>query len=381
MLLPKHTSAYVTNRGAAHCGDSLELLAALPDESVNLVLTSPPFALQREKEYGNKTQTDYVAWLAQFARLVQRKLKHDGSFVLDLGGSYEQGSPTRSLYNFRVAIHFCDDLGFFLAEDFYWYNPAKLPSPIEWVNKRKLRVKDAVNTVWWFGKSRWPKADVSKVLTEYSDRMKKLLKDPAGFYTPKKRPSGHDIGAAFSKDNGGAIPPNLLQISNSESNGCYLRGCKTVGAKQHPARFPAKLPEFFIRFLTAPGDLVVDIFAGSNTTGYVAEREGRRWLAFDERLDYLAASAFRFLPETTSDADMKAAHNAILAGQTLNLHTKVFGDAPRARAEENLYQPAAPAQGLLMLAESPDSPAVTKPPKARATVYRQPSKRKSRATG
>ncbi len=106
--------------------------------------------------------------------------------------------------------------------------------------------------------------------------MKKLLEDPEGFYTPKKRPSGHDIGKAFGKDNGGAIPPNLLQIPNSESNGSYLRGCKTVGAKGHPARFPAKLPEFFIRFLTEPGDLVLDIFAGSNTTGHVAECEGRK---------------------------------------------------------------------------------------------------------
>jgi hypothetical protein len=114
-----------------------------------------------------------------------RKLKDDGSFVLDLGGAYELGSPTRSLYNFGVPIFFCDELGFHLAEDFYWHNPAKLPSPIEWVNKRKLRAKDSVNTVWWFGKTRWPKANVSKVLTEYSDRMKKLLEDPEGFYTPK----------------------------------------------------------------------------------------------------------------------------------------------------------------------------------------------------
>ena len=99
--------------------------------------------------------------------------------------------------------------------------------------------------------------------------MKKLIEDPDKFYTPKVRPSGHDIGKGFAKDNGGAIPPNLLQISNSESNGQYLSGCKAVGIKGHPARFPAKLPEFFIRMLTEPGDLVVDIFGGSNTTGQV----------------------------------------------------------------------------------------------------------------
>lgn len=352
-MLPASSSpAYLTNSGAAYCGDSLELLAKLPDSSVNLVLTSPPFALQREKEYGNKAQADYVAWLAQFAKLVHRKLKDDGSFVLDLGGAYEPGSPTRSLYNFRVPIHFCDELGFYLAEDFYWHNPSKLPSPIEWVNKRKLRAKDSVNTVWWFGKTRGPKANVAKVLTEYSDRMKKLLEDPAGFYTPKKRPSGHDIGKAFGKDNGGAIPPNLLQIPNTESNGGYLRGCKTVGTKQHPARFPAKLPEFFIRFLTDPGDLVLDIFAGSNTTGFVAECEGRKWLAFDERLDYLAASSFRFFGETASDVDLKAAHQAILAGKTADLRWDVFQAPHQPARNGSVHKPSMPTQGLLVLAEN-----------------------------
>lgn len=352
MLPETFRPTYLTNWGAAYQGDSLDLLASLPDQSVNLVLTSPPFALQREKEYGNKAQAEYVAWLANFARLVHRKLRDDGSFVLDLGGAYETGSPTRSLYNFRVPIHFCDELGFHLAEDFYWHNPSKLPSPIEWVNKRKLRAKDSVNTVWWFGKTRWPKADVTKVLTEYSDRMKKLLEDPGGFYTPKKRPSGHDIGKAFAKDNGGAIPSNLLQIPNSESNGSYLRGCKVAGVKGHPARFPSKLPEFFIRLLTDPGDLVVDIFAGSNTTGSVAEREGRRWLSFEQSAEYLAASVFRFLPDAVPDATLKAAHTAVLHDRTADLRTDVFQSPRPAVKNGTVHTPAIPTQGVLVLAES-----------------------------
>jgi len=260
-------TAYTTNLGKALIGDSLDLLRSLDDNSVNLVVTSPPFALQRKKEYGNAEQHEYIEWLSEFAALVRQKLTDDGSFVLDVGGAYQKGVPTRSLYNFRLPIHFCDDLGFFLAQDFYWFNPAKLPSPIEWVNKRKLRVKDSVNNVWWFSKTEWPKADAKNVLAPYSERMKKLLEDPEGFYTPKKRPSGHDIGKSFATDNGGAIPSNLLQISNSESNGQYLRGCKAAGIKGHPARFPAKLPEFFIRFLTNPGDLVVDISGGQTPRG------------------------------------------------------------------------------------------------------------------
>ncbi|WP_425147826.1 DNA-methyltransferase [Deinococcus sp.] len=321
MTLPQICTApaYVTPSGCAYCGDSLQLLDQLADSSVNLVMTSPPFALQRQKEYGNKQQHEYVEWLAQFAELVKRKLREDGSFVVDLGGAYQKGQPVRSLYNFRVLLHFCDVLGFHLAEEFYWYNPSKLPSPIEWVNKRKLRAKDSVNTVWWFSKTEAPKANVSNVLTAYSDRMKKLLDDPEKFYTPKKRPSGHDIGVGFGRDNGGAIPSNLIQAPNSESNGQYLAGCKATGIKGHPARFPAKLPEFFIRFLTDPGDLVLDIFAGSNTTGSVAEAEGRHWLAFEQNLEYVSASAFRFLSKQVRESTLREVYTSILQGKTLDL--------------------------------------------------------------
>lgn len=296
------------------------LLAQLPDDSVNLVMTSPPFALQRKKAYGNKEQDEYVDWLAEFGALVLRKLTPDGSFVLDLGGAYEKGVPTRSLYNFRVLLKFCDDLGFKLAEDFYWFNPSKLPSPIEWVNKRKMRAKDSVNTVWWFAKTDWPKANVSNVLAEYSARMKKLLQDPEAFYKAKKRPSGHDISMGFGTDNGGAIPPNLLEIPNTESNGQYVEACKAVGAVQHPARFPSRLPEFFIRFLTEPNDVVLDIFAGSNTTGSVAEAEGRRWLSFEESREYVAASAFRFLPNRADALDRAAEiHSAVMRGESADV--------------------------------------------------------------
>lgn len=312
-------SAYCTKLGEALCGDSADLISELPDDSVNLVLTSPPFALQRQKEYRELDQADYVDWLSSFAELLLPKLTEDGSLVLDLGGAYEKGVPSRSLYNFRVLLRLCDDLGYTLAQDFYWHNPSKLPSPIEWVNKRKLRAKDTVNTVWWLSKTPWPKANVSKVLSEYSERMKKLLRDPKAFYTPKMRPSGHDIGEAFGKDNGGAIPSNLLQIPNTDSNSSYLSVCKALGVKAHPARFPAKLPQFFIRMLTDPDDLVLDIFAGSNTTGMVAEQEGRRWKAFDERRDFLAASAFRFLPASATQDEASSIYGAIMNGEPVKL--------------------------------------------------------------
>jgi site-specific DNA-methyltransferase (cytosine-N4-specific) len=288
--------AYRTGKGACYLGDSKELLARLPDESVDLVLTSPPFALLRQKTYGNKDQAEYVDWLCSFGAQVRRVLRKTGSFVLDLGGAYQRGVPVRSLYQYRVLLRMCDELGLFLAEEFFWHNPAKLPSPIEWVNKRKIRAKDSVNTLWWFSKSEWPKADVRNVLVPYSERMKTLLRDPERFYRAKDRPSGHEISMGFAAGtNGGAIPANLLQIPNTESNSSYLRLTKLVGVDGHPARFPSALPEFFIKFLTDPDDIVVDIFAGSNTTGKAAEQLGRRWISMEIDPGYVAGSALRFM--------------------------------------------------------------------------------------
>lgn len=297
--LPK--PMYQTSLGQAYVGDSRVLLGQIESDSVDLVLTSPPFALQRQKEYGNEDQSTYVDWLLSFCHDVHRVLKPTGSFVLDLGGAYKKGRPVRSLYNFRVLLRLCDEFDFRLAEEFFWFNPAKLPSPIEWVNKRKIRTKDSVNTVWWLSKGDFPKADVRNVLVPYSARMQQLLKDADRFYTPKKRPSGHDISARFASSNGGAIPSNLLEIPNTESNSAYLRLCKLATIEGHPARFPQKLPAFFINFLTAPGDMVLDFFAGSNTTGAAAQQSSRRWLAFDLDPGYVATSAFRFLADAPEE--------------------------------------------------------------------------------
>lgn len=305
---------YVTELGAAYAGDALELLRRLEDESVDLVLTSPPFALQRRKEYGNPDEAEYADWLLPFAREVWRVLRETGSFVLELGGAYCRGRPVRSLYSYRTLLRLCDEQGWRLAEEFFWHNPARLPSPVEWVNRRKIRVKDAVTTIWWLSKSDYPKADVRRVLVPYSGSMEHVIRK--GVPTPGRRPSGHVIRPGFAEDRGGAIPSNLLRIANTDSNSRYLQRCRLAGVRPHPARFPPQLPEFFVRFLTDPGDLVLDIFAGSNTTGWVAERLGRRWLAFELRRDYLAASAFRFV-DTDDEGVLGGIYRRLVSGECL----------------------------------------------------------------
>jgi site-specific DNA-methyltransferase (cytosine-N4-specific) len=290
-LLPTCSPIYTTAYGAAYMGDAIDLLRLLPPDSIDLILTSPPFALTRKKEYGNKNAEEYVDWFIQFAKEFKRILRPSGSFILDIGGSYLPGQPVRNIYQYELLVRIVRELGFFLAQEFYHYNKSRLPAPIEWVNVKRVRVKDSVNAVWWLSKTPTPKADNRKVLKPYSKSMNSLLQNG---YKAKLRPSGHDISTKFMRNNNGAIPPNVLELSNTESNSLYLRRCRETNIKPHPARFPQAFPEFFIKFLTEPKDIVLDPFAGSNTTGTAAENLHRFWVAFEINKNYLLGSMLRF---------------------------------------------------------------------------------------
>lgn len=294
-----------TSVGQIVFDDSRQFLKnCINSASVDLLITSPPFGLIRKKEYGNPESGDYLDWFRPFGELFKRALKPNGSLVIDIGGAWISGQPTRSLYHYKLLIMLCEEFGFHLAQDFFWWNPAKLPAPAEWVTVRRVRVKDAVNCIWWLSPTPWPKASNRRVLTPYSDSMKGLLKNG---YVAKKRPSGHCISENFNIDNGGAIPPNLLAIPNTESNSRYFRYCSERGIPRHPARFPSGIPEYFIRMLTDTGDLVVDPFAGSCTTGAAADFLDRKWICIDNNREYLLGAVGRFDPNGKSvDCDTQS---------------------------------------------------------------------------
>lgn len=297
--------AYITRLGAAYTADSLEVLKSMPESSVNLVVTSPPYALHFKKAYGNVAKDSYIKWFLPFAKEILRVLTEDGSFVLNIGGSYNKGTPTRSIYHYKLLIALVEEVGFHLSQECFWYNPAKMPVPAEWVTVRRIRIKDSVEYVWWLSKTPWPKASNLKVLKEYSEDMLRLNRNGVRETT---RPSGHVIRQSWDKVNaGGAIPANiveepfsapeadsLLRFGNNSANDEYTMMCKKAGMTIHPARFPAALPSFFIRLLTDTNDLVFDPFAGSNTAGAVAELLDRRWLSSEESDEYVRASKFRF---------------------------------------------------------------------------------------
>ena len=342
------TPIYQTDLGSAYCGDSLRLLRTkrllAHQGNAQLVFTSPPFPLNTKKSYGNLQGEDYIRWLAKFAPLLRKMVTEDGSIVVEIGNAWLQGEPVMSTHVLEAFLRFLKKGNLHLCQEFIWYNPARLPSPIEWVNKERIRVKDAFTRIWWMSPTTRPKADNRKVLREYSPSMKRLI--ATGKYNAGRRPSEHYIGHdSFNADNGGAIPANvgnadalpsldstitpkrfaeflehstnLLKAANTVSSDTYRKFCVERDVPVHPARMPPSLVDFFVRFLTDEGDTVLDPFAGSNTTGAVAQSLGRRWVSIEADWTYAAHSIARFDPLalTTTSKDLRITELDPLATQ------------------------------------------------------------------
>jgi site-specific DNA-methyltransferase (cytosine-N4-specific) len=305
-----------TSLGAYFIGDSPALLTGSLGSSlrgkVRLVLTSPPYPLNRKKSYGNLKGDEYREWFVALAPILANLLTPDGSIVIELGNAWLPGRPVQSLLHLESLIGFVNngEAGLRLCQQFICYNPSRLPTPAAWVTVRPERVTDSFTHVWWMAKTDFPRADNRRVLRPYGQAMESLLRRRS--YNHGVRPSQHRISKnGFNKDRGGSLPhnvfelepldpgrsvrlPNAFSFSNTLSSDHYHRQCRNRGIAPHPARMPAGLASFFIQFLTRPGDLVLDPFAGSNTTGFVAQVARRRWIAIDRQAEYLAQSRIRF---------------------------------------------------------------------------------------
>jgi site-specific DNA-methyltransferase (cytosine-N4-specific) len=283
---------FVTDSGAALWANCEDAVGLIDDGSTSLIFSSPPYPLVNQKAYGHGDVNQYIDWLLRIMDDWPRKLAHDGSIVLNLGDAWVKGTPFQSTYQERLIVKLEDSLGLRLCQRFAWHNPAALPSPAEWVNVRRIRVKSGMENLWWLSPNDNPYANNREVLQPYSEAMKKLL--GAG-QTRGDRPSGHQMQiGAFATDNGGSIPSSLIVAANTESNSRYIRNCKAAGLPVHPARFPKALPEFFIKLTTRPGDQIVDFFGGSGTTAIAAEELGRRWITVDAKREYVEGHRLRF---------------------------------------------------------------------------------------
>lgn len=307
---------YETHGGAYYVGDSLTLLKSKEFASlkgkVQLLLTSPPYPLNDKKSYGNFKGEKYLEWFTEMAPIFSDMLTPDGSIVIELGNSWEPERPVQSLLHLEALLAFTKhpDAQLRLIQQFVCYNPSRLPSPAAWVTINRIRTVDSYTHVWWLAKSDFPKADNTKALRPYSKSMEQLL--TRGSYNAGKRPSEHSVSdTSFLKDNKGAIAhnffeidqmnperevrlPNAFSFANTASNDYFHKACKNAKITPHPARMPAGLASFFIQFLTDEEDLVLDPFGGSNTTGYVAALNNRKWVAIDAQDTYVDQSMLRF---------------------------------------------------------------------------------------
>jgi site-specific DNA-methyltransferase (cytosine-N4-specific) len=308
--------AQYASSGKYYVGDVFQVLNSQDFSNirrqVQLILTSPPFPLNNKKSYGNLMGEKYLQWFTSLAPLFAEMVTEDGSIVIEIGNSWEPGRPVQSLLPLQSLLNFVNNQagGLRLIQEFVCYNPSRLPSPAQWVTVNRFRTIDSFTHIWWIAKSDFPKADNARVGRPYSKDMKRLL--ATGRFNSGKRPSEHDISeAAFLKNCGGSIAhnffeleslddtrevrlPNAFSFSNTASNDFFTRSCKEQGITLHPARMPMGLAAFFIQYLTDRGDLVLDPFAGSNTTGYAAARLGRKWLAIDSQEKYVEQSKIRF---------------------------------------------------------------------------------------
>lgn len=297
--------AYSTSLGLALKGFAEEILCS-PSMikylgKVQLIFTSPPFPLNRKKKYGNRQGDEYIEWLAAFAPIFKDYLSDEGSIVLEIGNAWIQGEPAMSTLALEALLKFLKTGDFKLCQQFICYNPARLPTPAQWVTINRVRVKDSYTQLWWMSKTTHPKADNRNVLKPYSPAMIKLLSRQK--YNSGRRPSEHSIDAnSFLKDNKGAIPSNVLTITNTLSKDPYLDYCKKNKLPIHPARMSADLAAFFIKFLSDKKDIVMDPFAGSNITGVAAESLNRRWISIEPNSDYIEGSRSRFSINSEDEA-------------------------------------------------------------------------------
>lgn len=312
------TELYSTGRGQYFRGDVNETLKSKTLKKykgkINLILTSPPFPLVKKKEYGNLVGQEYIDWMTETASNCLDFLTEDGSLVIEIGNAWEAGQPTISTIPMEALLSIKKTTGLFLCQEIIVHNPARLPSPVEWVNIQRSRLKDSWTRVWWLSKTPNPKASNLNVLREYSNSMKSILKNKK--YNSGKRPSGHKLGdKSFLQNNGGSISPSFLDfaqkylfdsdnssisLSNSANQKDYQNHCDHFALKRHPARMQSTLVDFFIHFLTEENDTVMDIFAGSNTTGWRSEELNRKWIGIERDWEYGLGSIGRF-PELRKD--------------------------------------------------------------------------------
>ncbi|MFM0265495.1 DNA methyltransferase [Paraburkholderia sediminicola] len=289
--------AFSTDLGVAIWGSNTDAFPGL-DEPIALVITSPPFLLRKPRAYGNPaTEGDYIDFICRSLEPLVRNLVPGASVCVNLSNDvFEPGSPARSLYCERLVIALHDRLGLKKMDTLIWQSP-KPPGPVQWASLKRVQLNCGYETILWLTNDPMRvKSDNRRVLEAHTEKHKRFV--AAGGVS---RYAEYGDGAyrlkpgAYSRETAGRIPRNVLMRGNRCADTLeYRRDAERLGLPIHGAMMPLSIPDFLIRFLSEPSDLVADPFGGTMKTGMAAERLGRRWVCAELALEYVRAAAERF---------------------------------------------------------------------------------------
>lgn len=298
--------AFSTRLGIAIWAHWEDVLPRL-DTPINLVVTSPPYLLARQRAYGGiSDEKEYVDFIVRAIEPVVSTLAPGGSICLNLGNNcFEPGSPARRLYQQRLVLALHDELGLSLMDNIIWFNTSAPPSPMQWASKTRQQLIGSYESVYWFTNDPTKcTSDNRRVLEPHTARHKALIEQGG-----EKRTATFSDGAyriqpgSFGNQTEGKIPRNVWPIGHRDSGAIACNAfAKENGYQTHGAPMPLTLADRLVRFLSAPGALVVDMFAGRLTTAKAAENNGRRWIAIERIADHIeVARQVRFPCSTTTD--------------------------------------------------------------------------------
>jgi len=288
---------FSTDLGVAILGSCDSVFSKI-DAPIVLCLTSPPYPLAKPRAYGNVSADHYTDWICKTLEPVVKNLVRGGSIALNVSNDcFLSGLPARSTYRERLVIALEDRLGLYKIDEIPWINESKAPAPVQWASKERFLLNVAWEPVYWFSNSPLHMhSDNRRVLKAHTDRHLALIRNGGEQRIRSQSDGAYSVrGGSFSSNTGGAIARNVLKFGHACGDQmAYKRDARALGLPVHGAPMPLELAKWLIQFLSRPGDLVCDPFAGSHTTPKAAELLGRRWISTERILEYVMGSATRF---------------------------------------------------------------------------------------
>lgn len=272
----------MTNTFHLTIGDALDGLKNLPDQSVNLIVTSPPYADARKKTYGGVKVDEYVEWFLPYAQEMKRVLTDDGSFILNIKEKVVNGERHTYVMELVIALR---KMGWLFTEEYMWHKTTTTPG--KWPN----RFRDLWEHCYHFTKNKkfvMNQDDVKVPIGDWSKTRLKNLSD-----NDKKRNESAN-GSGYGRKIDNWVGKDMVYPGN------VLHGASETTNTGHSASFPIWLPEWFIKLFSNEGGVVLDPFMGSGSTAIAALNLQRNVIGFELLEDYAQLSIERVKNKTTN---------------------------------------------------------------------------------